>query len=155
MRFVVEFGLELGAGAAGAGALRASGLRQEAVDDPMEHDAIIKTFAHQLLDPRHMARSQIRPHLDGHRTLGGFEDQSVFVVSHALFSMGLGKFRRSSNRNLRDRPATAPPMPSVNGIGAQRCNVSMTAVRYAMLSAWVPSGDSRGSLGLPSSSPLC
>src|SRR3954449_9074858 len=39
MRFLVELGLQLLAGAAGAGALRTSGLRHEPVDDAVEHDA--------------------------------------------------------------------------------------------------------------------
>src|SRR3954464_2251542 len=49
MRLLVELGLELLAGTAGAGALRTSGLRHEAVDDAMEHDAVVKAFAHQFL----------------------------------------------------------------------------------------------------------
>src|SRR5581483_6609570 len=60
MRLVVELGLELLAGAAGAGAMRAAGLRHEAVDDAVEHDAVIKALAHQLLDPRDMVGSNIR-----------------------------------------------------------------------------------------------
>src|SRR3981189_3055483 len=38
MRLLVELGLELLAGTAGAGALRTSRLRHEAVDHAMEHD---------------------------------------------------------------------------------------------------------------------
>src|ERR1700712_2484181 len=142
MRFLVEFSLEFLAGAAGAGALRASGLRHEAVDDAMEHDAVVKAFAHQFLDPRHMARREIGPHLDGDGSLGGFEDQSIFVVSHALFSIGLGGGLRTWNRTAKGRPATAPPMLSVNGIGAQRCNASMTAMRYSSRSLSVAFSDS-------------
>src|SRR6266478_5589569 len=40
MRLLVELGLQLLAGAAGAGALRTAGLRHETVDDAMEHDAV-------------------------------------------------------------------------------------------------------------------
>src|SRR3984893_5545116 len=90
MRFLVELGLELLAGAAGAGALRAPGLRHEALDHAMEHDAVIKSLAHQFLDPRDVAGGKIGAHLDGDGSLGGFEDQSVFGISHALFSTGWG-----------------------------------------------------------------
>jgi hypothetical protein len=42
----------------------------------------------------------------------------------------------------KGRPATAPAIPSVNGIGVQRCNASMTAFRYASLSLSVACSDS-------------
>src|SRR5580698_9385118 len=45
VRFLAEFGLELLAGAAGAGALRTSGPRHETLDHAMEHDAVVKTLA--------------------------------------------------------------------------------------------------------------
>src|ERR1700710_519463 len=149
MRLLVEFGLELLAGAAGSGALRTSGLRHETVDDAMEHDAVVKAFAHQFLDPRDMARRKIGPHLDGDGALGGFEDQSVVVVSHALFSIGLGGGLRVWNRMAKGRPATAPPIPSVNGIGVQRCNASMTAMRYNSRSLSVAFSDSYVIFGCP------
>ncbi len=88
MRLAVEFGLQLFAGAAGAGAMRAAGLRHEAVDHAVEHDAVVKSFAHQFLDPRDVTGGEIGPHLDRDRSLGGFQDQSIFGVSHALFSAG-------------------------------------------------------------------
>src|ERR1700716_1579981 len=50
MRLLVEFGLELFAGAAGAGAMRATGLGHKALDHAMEHDAVVKSLAHQFLD---------------------------------------------------------------------------------------------------------
>ena len=77
--------------AAGAGALRTAGLRHEAFDHAMEHDAVVKSFAHQFLDPRDVAGRKIGTHLDRDGALGGFEDQSIFGVSHALFSVGLGE----------------------------------------------------------------
>jgi len=40
MRLLVEFGLEFLSRPAGAGALRASGLRHESVDDAVEYDAL-------------------------------------------------------------------------------------------------------------------
>src|SRR6266496_2471343 len=41
MRFLVEFGLQLLAGTAGAGALRTAGLRHKTFDHAMEHDAVV------------------------------------------------------------------------------------------------------------------
>ena len=90
MRFLVELGLQLLAGTAGAGALRAAGLRHEAVDHAVEHDAVVKAFAHQFLDPGDMAGRQVGAHFDGDGALGGFKNQSIFCISHALFSSGLG-----------------------------------------------------------------
>ena len=142
MRLLVEFGLQLLAGAAGAGALRATGLRHEAFDHAMEHDAVVKSFAHQFLDPGDVARRQIGAHFDGDGTLGGFKDQSIFGVSHALLSSGLGGRFRVLNVTAKGRPATAPPSPSVNGNGVQRCNVSITAIRYAIRSLSLACSDS-------------
>src|ERR1700729_2750713 len=56
MRLLIEFGLELGAGTAGAGALWAAGLGHEALDHAMEHDVIVKSLAHEFLDPRDVVR---------------------------------------------------------------------------------------------------
>src|SRR6201747_1747297 len=44
MRFLVELSLELLAGTAGTGALRAAGLRHEALKHAMEHDAVVKAL---------------------------------------------------------------------------------------------------------------
>src|SRR6202790_4544080 len=142
MRLVVEFGLELLAGAAGAGALRTAGLRHETVDHAMEHDAVVESLAHQLLDPRDMSGREIRAHFDGHRPLRGFEDQSIFGVSHAFFSTGWGGRIRFRNRTANGRPAIAPAIASVNGIGVQRCNASITAMRYCTRSLSVACSDS-------------
>src|SRR5712664_890179 len=90
MRFLVELGLEFLAGAAGAGALRTAGLRHEALDHTVEYDAVVKSLAHEFLDPRDVAGRKIGAHLDGDRPLRGFEDQSIFGVSLALFSTGWG-----------------------------------------------------------------
>src|SRR5665647_380461 len=126
MRLLVELGLQLLAGAAGAGALRTAGLRHEALDHAMEHDAVVESLAHQLLDPGDVAGGEIGPHLDRDRSLRGFEDQSIFGVSHALFSgVGGGGFRLW-NWTANGRPATAPAILSVNGIGVQRCNASVS-----------------------------
>src|SRR5882672_6993468 len=142
MRFLVEFGLQLLAGTAGAGAVRAAGLRHKTFDHAMEHDAVVKSFAHQFLDPGDVARRQVGTHFDGDRTLGGFKDQSIFCISHALFSSGLGGRLRVLKGTAKGRPATAPPSPSVNGNGVQRCNVSITAIRYSSRSLSLACSDS-------------
>ena len=82
MRLGVELGLQLLAGAAGAGALRAAGLRHEAVDHAMEDDAVVKALAHQFLDARDMAGREVGTHLDDDVALGGFELQCVFGFGH-------------------------------------------------------------------------
>src|SRR5260370_37357700 len=69
MRLVVELGLELLAGTAGAGALRAAGLRHETFDHAMEHDAVVKSLAHQFLDPRDVTWCNVRSHFYGYRPL--------------------------------------------------------------------------------------
>src|SRR5689334_13261796 len=120
MRLAVELGLELLAGAAHASALRAAGLRHEAVDDPMEHNAVVEAFAHQLLDARDMAGRELRSHLNDHPALGGFEDHGVLLVGH-------GCSRLSTKRIAIGRPAMAPPRPLVNGSGVQRSSASVMA----------------------------
>src|SRR3984893_10096941 len=142
MRLVVEFGLELFAGPAGSGAVRTAGLRHEAFDHAVEHDAVVKSLAHQFLDPRDVAGREIGPHFDGDRSLRGFEDQSIFGVSHALFSTGWGGRFRFWNWTANGRPATAPAIPSLNGIGVRRCNASITAMRYISRSLSVACSDS-------------
>src|SRR3954454_25191025 len=129
MRLLVELGLELLARTPGAGALRTTGLRHEALDHAMEDDAILKTFTHQLLDARDVTGREVWPHFNGDASLRGIQDQSIFGDSHALFSTGWGGDFRVRNCTANGRPATAPAIPSVNGIGVQRCNASMTATR--------------------------
>src|SRR5450432_413296 len=140
VRFLVELGLELLAGSAGA--LRTAGLGHEPLDHAVEHDTVVKSLAYQFLDPGDVTGCEIGPHLDCDRPLGGFKDQSVFGVSHALFSMGLGGDFRLRNWTANGRPATAPAIVSVNGIGVQRCNASITATRYASRSLSVACSDS-------------
>src|SRR5205814_7601674 len=130
------------AGTAGAGAVRAAGLRHKTFDHAMEHDAIVKSLAHQFLDTGDVAGRQIGTHFDGDGTLGGFKDQSIFCISHALFSSGLGGRLRIWKRTAKGRPATAPPRLSLNGNGVQRCNVSITAIRYCTRSLSLACSDS-------------
>src|SRR5262245_34333326 len=120
MRLAIELGLELPAGAAGAGALRTAGLRHEAVDDAVEDDAVVEAIAHQLLDARDMSGRELRPHLNDHPALGGFEDHGVLRVGH-------GCSRLSTKRMAIGRPAMAPPNPVVNGSGVQRSSASVMA----------------------------
>src|SRR5215467_10936148 len=120
MRLAVELGLELLAGAAGAVATRAAGLRHEAVDDPMKHDAVVETIAHQLLDAPNVAGRELRSHLNDHPAHGGFEDHGVLWVGH-------GCSRLSTKRMAIGRPAMAPPKPLVNGSGVQRSSASVMA----------------------------
>src|SRR5581483_6303249 len=153
MRLLVELGLQLLAASAGAGAMRAAGLRHEAVDHAMEHDAVVEAFAHQFLDAGDMVGREIRTHLDGHGALCGFKDQSIFGNSHARFSVGWGLGLEVWNRIQNGWPAAAPAMLSVNGIGVQRCNASITATRYSSRSASDASGDSKVIRGRPRISP--
>src|ERR1700741_341843 len=117
MRLLVELRLQLLAAPAGAGAMRAAGLRHESIDHAMEHDAVVEAVAHQFLDAGDVVGRKVRAHLDGHGPLGGFKDQSIFGNSHARFSVGWGL----RNRIVSGRPAQAPAIPSVNGIGVPRC----------------------------------
>src|SRR5579862_2576253 len=84
MRLLVELGLEVLARAAGAGALGATGLRHEAVDDPVKHDAVIEALFHQFLDAGDMAGRQVRAHGDHHIALGGFQRERVFRLCHRV-----------------------------------------------------------------------
>ena len=77
-----------------------------------------------------MARREVGTHLDGDGALGGFEDQGIFGISHACLS-GLGGLFFVQSLSVSGRPATAPASASLNGNGVQRCNASMTAIRYA------------------------
>ena len=52
MRLLAELRFQLLAGATHAGAGRIAGLGHEAVDDAMEHHAVIEALAGELLDPR-------------------------------------------------------------------------------------------------------
>ena len=93
MVHVGELGLEVGlvrtahAGAAGVEILAAAlaefhvaGLRHEAVDDAVEHDAVIGAFARQFLDARDMAGRQIGQQFDDDIALGRLHDQRVLAV---------------------------------------------------------------------------
>src|SRR5688500_476336 len=59
VRLAAELGPEVRLGrAAAAGAGRIAALRHEAVDHPVERNAVVKAFPGQLADPGDMARSQ-------------------------------------------------------------------------------------------------
>jgi hypothetical protein len=58
MRFGVERGLEVGVfRAAHSGPMRTAGLRHEPLDHPMEGDAVVEFFSHELLDMRDSGRN--------------------------------------------------------------------------------------------------
>ena len=73
-----------------------------------------------------MLRREVGAQLDHDIALGGFQRQLVFVVSHETSAFLLLRLSRKLIRNVR--PATAPPIDSVNGIGEQRSTASATAV---------------------------
>src|SRR5262249_54806085 len=111
--------------AAGAGAVRAAGLRHEALDDAVEYDPVVEALAHQRLDALDMLRREIGTQLDHDVALGGLQGQLVLVVCHG-FSVFLLR-RRSRIAMRKDLPATAPPIDSVKGMCAQRSIASATA----------------------------
>src|SRR5262245_38401799 len=82
MRLLVELGLELLARAAGTCAVRAAGLRHEAVDHAMKDDPVVKAVLHQFLDARDMSRRKVRTHLDHDFTFGGLQRQRIFWLRH-------------------------------------------------------------------------
>ena len=55
----------------------------------------------------------------------------VFSVSAMLSSLRLVEVSGCEIWMAKGRPATAPAIASVNGIGVQRCNASMAAIRYS------------------------
>src|SRR5262249_16706717 len=128
VRLVVELRLELLAGAAGACAMWAAGLRHEAVDDAMKRDAVIKALAHQFLDACDMAGREVRTHENDDLTFGGFNCERVLGIRHGFFSACLA-LRSSISRMVNGRPANAFPRASLNGSGAQRLIILATAMR--------------------------
>ena len=106
MRLGIELGLQVRiVRAAGAGAVRAAGLRHEAVDHAVEHDPVIEAFVHQLLDALDMAGREIGAHRDHHVALGGFQRQLVFIVGHWFSVFLLSRLSKKLTRNVaaRDR----------------------------------------------------
>ncbi len=78
MRLRREFGFELGARAAHAGAGRVAGLRHESVDHPVKDDAVVEAAANESLDVGAMPRRQIGAHLDHYAAGGDVEIDCVF-----------------------------------------------------------------------------
>src|SRR5262249_7355424 len=79
---VVEFGLELLPRSTGASALRAPGLRHEAIDHAVKYNAVVKSVLHQLLDPCHVPWCKVRPHLDHHFSFRCLQRQRIFRLRH-------------------------------------------------------------------------
>jgi hypothetical protein len=83
MRLGIEFLLEVRVfRTAGAGTMRAAGLRHEALNDAMKHDTVIKAFADELLDVFDVFRREVGTHFDDDRAFGRLERQRVSGFGH-------------------------------------------------------------------------
>ncbi len=81
----VELVAELVAGATGAGARRVAALDHEAVDDAVEHDAVVKAVIGQFGNPRDMVGREIAAQLD--------DNIAAFAISGVeRQGKGFGKF---------------------------------------------------------------
>src|SRR6266404_3110021 len=110
MRLAIELGLELLAGAAGSGALGASGLRHESLDDAVKNHAVVEPIAHQLLDARHMPGREVGPHLDHHLALGRVEDQGIVArLAHSKLLLRFASLRRERCWDVRPPHCRALP----------------------------------------------
>src|SRR3954465_2838468 len=126
MRFRAELGRQVRvARSARSGSLWTPGLRHEAVDHAMEYDAVVEAFVDQRLDALDVFGREVGPQLDHDGAFGGLQRQ-LFSVGHRVHAFLLLRLSRKLTRNVR--PATAPPIVSVNGIGAQRSIASATDV---------------------------
>ena len=71
MRQIVELGFQVRIfGAATAGCRRIAALGHEAVDHPVEHRAVVKTFLGQQFDPFNMVRRNIGAQQDSYPSAG-------------------------------------------------------------------------------------
>src|SRR3954469_270972 len=126
MRLRAEFGRQVPvARPARSGGWGTPGLRHETVDHAMEHDAVVEAFVDERLDALDVFGREVGPQLDYDVAFGGLERQ-LFSVGHRVHAFLLLRLSRKLTRNVR--PATAPPIVSVNGIGAQRSIASATDV---------------------------
>src|SRR6185312_499971 len=80
VRLLAELGRQALAHAAHAGAVGIAGLRHEAVDHAMEHDAIVLALARQLLDLRDVLWGKVRAHLDRDSAVLEVDVERVFLV---------------------------------------------------------------------------
>jgi len=93
-----EFGLDVGLlRATHAGAGRVARLGHEAVDHAVKDDAVIETFAGQLLDLRDMLRRQVRAKLDHDATILQIEIDRVLRVE--LLARCLGRRGNEEERS--------------------------------------------------------
>ena len=83
MAFGAEFRVQLFAGTTGPGARRVAGLGHEPVDDAVEHDTVVESFAGQLLDPRDVVGRQIRQQFDDDATVLQFEIDHIFLFTRS------------------------------------------------------------------------
>ncbi len=110
MRLAREIGLQVRLRrAARAGAVRAAGLRHEAVDDAMEDDAIIEVLASELLDARNVVRRKIGLQRDDHLPLL-VSRMMVFSGSRSAMSKTLERMATSA-RPLFDEISLTPGWP--------------------------------------------
>ena len=87
MRPTVKFGFQFFAAAAGSGAERTTGLRHKTVDHAMKFQPVVKSRAHQFLDPRHMVRRIVGKHLNHHVAVFQFKQQRVLRVFNLIFCL--------------------------------------------------------------------
>src|SRR3954463_2736381 len=125
MRLRAELGRQVRiARSARSGSLWTTGLRHETVDHAMEHDAVVEAFVDERLDALDVFGREVGPQLDHDVAFGGLERQ-LFSVSHG--TSACLRLRISMKLTRNNRPATAPPIWSVNGICEQRSIASATA----------------------------
>ena len=92
--------LSFRAGTAGAGAVRATGLRHEAVDHAVKNNSVVKTVLHQFLDTRDMSRRKVGAHLDHDFTFGGLQRQRIFWLRHITPSHNTHTTDRRGQRSM-------------------------------------------------------
>ena len=106
---LVNSAAQLLARAAHAGAGRIAGLRHEAVDHAMEHDAVVEPVARQLLDALDMVGREIGPQLDDDAAAVEIEMELIFarVVRRAGAVRGHGRVPSSGGYRRRIVHGTA------------------------------------------------
>ena len=77
MRLLGELGAKLLAGAAAPRAGGIAGLRHEAVDDAVEHHAVIEALTRELLDALDVVRREVGAQLHGDRPARRLDDQGI------------------------------------------------------------------------------
>src|SRR5579884_691485 len=107
VRAVVEFGLDLVTGTAGAPACfgvrifgeRVATLNHETLNDAVKTGAVVKTFSRQRLEIFNGSGCDVRPEFKDHFAFGG-EDVSDFV--HKIYGSFAGAFLSSAGKMVAD-----------------------------------------------------